>query len=283
MEERRLFIPRSIYLYRPERETVLDIVEIGRYLTSIFPTAKIETRSDYLSHYLRQRGEDQEQWINRLAQGMAEIRVRDLGKKDFFPPPLYGEISYEIEKLRNPAERSVGILYDGFRLQELWRELIPPAESGLFNIHLIFTVQLIGSWDEGDLRYHARTSIYGYPNILSITGLIEAPAKPREYYLLKQQLPPGMRDEVALSRLKEGFKDRILDYDDPRTTEVMKGYVMQAFFNHISGFPFCQQKGCRLYNAHWQEEMLEAQLKGDQEYCPYHQGLIELWRKAAQD
>jgi hypothetical protein len=114
--------------------------------------------------------------------------------------------------------------------------------------------------------------VYGIPSIISTTGVVEAPAKPREYYLLKQQY--GMLGKDPLE-LKDRFKGRFIDYEDERLTEVMRGYAMQAVFYSLIGDPFCEDKGCRLYNAHWQEELIFAQLEGEYEFCPRHTELIE--------
>jgi hypothetical protein len=50
---------------------------------------------------------------------------------------------------------------------------------------------------------------------------------------------------------------------------------MQAFFFHVTGNPFCTDKTCRLFNAHWQEELLTAQLSGEPELCPHHQKIVD--------
>ena len=71
----------------------------------------------------------------------------------------------------------------------------------------------------------------------------------------------------------------VLRHDDPRLTEAMKGYVMQALFYHVTGDPFCEDRGCRLYNAHWQEEVIGAQLGGAYQLCPRHQGLLDEMRE----
>jgi len=52
-----------------------------------------------------------------------------------------------------------------------------------------------------------------------------------------------------LLELKERFKGSFIDYEDERLTEVIKGYVIQTVFYCLIGNPFCEDKGCRLYNA----------------------------------
>jgi len=79
---------------------------------------------------------------------------------------------------------------------------------------------------------------------------------------------------VSLLALKEEFKGKFIDYNDPRLTEVMKGYVMQALFFHITGNPFCKNRNCRLYNAHWQEDLIQAQLTSKNDFCAQHQRLL---------
>jgi len=279
---RRLVRPTHILLYAPEKTGALNLEESVDYLSSLLDKVKIEVRKDFISHSLEGTAPEQKEgFIARLAHDLARTKVRNILKPDFSFPPLYGEIRYEEERIREPGSKPSGIFYDGFQLQEVFWSLIPREEANLNHMHIIFTGQLVGTWDEDDLKYHARTSIYGYPNILSTTGLVEAPAKPREYYLLKQQIPAAVLDEVAILALKEKLKGRFLDYDDPGTTEVMKGYVAQALVGQATGCPFCQDVNCRLFNAHWQEEMLQAQLKSDYEFCPYHNEILEEIKRQA--
>jgi len=67
----------------------------------------------------------------------------------------------------------------------------------------------------------------------------------------------------------------VLSVKPQRLTEVMKGYVAQALAFHLWGDAFCPDKDCRLFNAHWQEELIFAQLKGSYEFCPKHAELLK--------
>ena len=78
----------------------------------------------------------------------------------------------------------------------------------------------------------------------------------------------------AIAEMDEKFAGTFLTHDDERLTEVAKGYVMQAVFYRLTGEAFCDDAGCRLYDAHWQEEMLRAQL-GEPEFCERHREVIE--------
>jgi hypothetical protein len=146
---------------------------------------------------------------------------------------------------------------------DAYNHLLPPEEKGTQVLHLAVTNQLFGTWDTGDLQYHARTSIYGIPSIISTTGLVEAPAKSRAYYQSRQL-------GFACESLDTYFQGQYLIHDDPRLTEVMKGYVMQAVLYWLEGDPFCTDRNCRLFNAHWQHELLHAQLNAPYEFCPFH-------------
>jgi hypothetical protein len=40
------------------------------------------------------------------------------------------------------------------------------------------------------------------------------------------------------------------------------GYVLQAMFFFLTGGePFCDNNSCRLYNAHWQEDLIRMQVQ----------------------
>jgi len=186
-----------------------------------------------------------------------------------------GEIEYERRRILGKT-RSFGILYDGFHLPRILCEIMPREERSREFVHIFFTNRLFATWDGNNKRYHLRASVYGVPSIISTTGLVEAPAKPREYYLLKQQYERLRKD---LTELKERFKGSFIDYEDEHLTEVMKGYAMQAIFYALTGDPFCEDKGCRLYNAHWQEELIFAQLWGEYEFCGRHTKILEGSRK----
>ena len=78
--------------------------------------------------------------------------------------------------------------------------------------------------------------------------------------------------------VKDKFDGTFIDYEDERMTEVVKGYAMQAVFYCLTGEPFCEDRGCRLYNAHWQEELITAQLKSKYEFCERHDRILESLR-----
>lgn len=160
-------------------------------------------------------------------------------------------------------------LYDGFVMQSIFAEMIPNSEKNLDHIHIIFTALLPCTFSEEDWRYHGRAVICGTPSIISTTGIVEALAKPREYYL--SQPMSMMIEDVA--NLKKKFAGRFIDYDDEeKITAASINYVLQAIFFFIAeGEPFCTDKDCRLFNAHWQEDLIHTIEK--RMLCPYHRNM----------
>jgi hypothetical protein len=185
--------------------------------------------------------------------------------------PFYAEIEYEKRRILGKT-KAFGVIYEGFQLQSIWLEVIPEEKTSSEFVHIFLTNRLFASWDEHNQRYHLRTSVYGIPAIISSTGLIEAPAKPKEYYLLKQQY---QKMGMGVTGIKDSSTMNFLDHGDKRLTEVVKGYLMQAVMYFLTGDPFCQDRGCRLYNAHWQEELIFAQLESKYEFCKRHTEVLE--------
>jgi hypothetical protein len=166
------------------------------------------------------------------------------------------DIKQPFEKQQNLEQNNSVMaipLYDGFVMQRIFSEIIPSEETGLENIHIIFTNLLPCTFNEDDWRYHGRAIICGTPSIVSTTGIVEALAKPREFYLA--QIGNVRTNNV---NVKEKFAGRFIDYEDKeKITAASLNYILQAIFFFITdGEPFCNDKDCRLYNAHWQEELI---------------------------
>ena len=255
-----LHIPASIHLYQEGDLKGLRIEDLGRYLEE-------KTHIPFHFHGNIYDGLPEER-VEAVAKEYARIKVKDPGKRITLGVPLQAEIDYEKRRIRDPNWRIFGILYDGVWYQKIVSELIDKGDLDLKHCCILFTNQLFGTWDRGDLRYHVRVSLYGFPNLISTTGLVEAPAKPKEFYLKKQM-------GVPVELLKEEYQGRFLNHGDPKTTDVMKGYVMQALFFHLSGEPFCEDPDCRLFNGHWQKEVLHAQMDGQYEFCQRHEVILK--------
>ena len=259
-----------IHLYGEGLISSLSIEEVIRYLKGWMKGRAIDFRGNFFQYRLHPLSEgERTARAQCLAEELAFVRIRDATQKDLGNlRPMEAEVAYERRRIEQGDFKSFGIPYDGFRLLRVFSSLISEDERNLDHCHIIFTNQLLGTWDEDDCRYHARVSVYGFPSVISTTGVVEAPAKPREFYL-KSQL--GIPMEI----LKSEFRGRFIDHGDPRLTEVIKGYVMQVLFFHKTGNPFCDDPDCRLYNAHWQEELIRSQLDGKYEFCEDHRRFLK--------
>lgn len=263
---------RSDLLARPERillyeEPATPTVDLGALRSFLREETglPVETRPEFFSHH---DAAD----VDALARRLAELKVRDLFHEEQDFQPLLGEVDVERRLLLDPRKRLPGILYDGFRYQALLRSLLPAEERTLRTMHLPLTHRLLATFDPGDRVYHARVIVCGFPSVLSTSGVVEGPAKPKEFYVARRGyssagMPP------PTEALKEEIAGRFIDYDDPRLTEVFKGYALQALVYHLTGDPFCEEPSCRLFNAHWQEEVIAAQLTSG-ELCEAHRAVL---------
>jgi hypothetical protein len=264
-----LNVPDFIYIYKNNSKIDWDALE--KYVeTKLNHKPKIELRENFISYHIQ--GEED---MNSIAEKLVRTKVFDVSDPKKFYHPFPVEIKHEKDLILGQKKEVFGMLYDGFRLQKLFRELLPNTELSFKHLNIMFTGRSIGTWDKGDGRYHARTSVYGFPSIISTSGIVEAPAKPREFYILRKALiASGMTRELVEEELKDKFKGRFIDYNDERLIEIIKGYAMQAYFYHTTFEPFCEDKNCRLYNAHWQEDMIHAQLEG-KDFCDRHEEILE--------
>lgn len=256
----------TILLYNDPTSKTLRISEIREYLAHLLEHATVEVRGEFFSHHVA---------VNTaaLVEGLARSRVKSLTKTDEQPPPLLGEISFEGRALNDPNLVSAGIVYDGPKLMGICRDLIPEQERTLSNLHLVFTPRFFGDYSSPDGRFHGRVILCGYPCLISTTGIVEAPAKPKGFYE-ERRAHQALSSGVPLELVKEKYRGQFIDYDDPRLTEVMKGYALQGLFYHLTGNPFCGDRACRLFNAHWQEEVLQAQLGDKPDLCETHRNRL---------
>lgn len=255
-------------MYADPSAVTLDLRAVATYVrrTTGLATA---VREEFFHHHSADLG--------RLAGAIAAARVTDVThpwESKPAPPPL---VDFERRLLETPEHRVPGVLYDGLRLQAIYRSALPPNERTLRIAHIALTSRLPGTFDDADRRYHARAVILGYPGLVSTSGLVEAPAKPRGFYAAKR----AMRIESADARyevLKERYAGQFVDYDDARLSIVVRGYVLQPLFYHMTGEPFCDDEACILFNAHWQEEMLRAQVESGS-LCARHREVAEALRR----
>lgn len=264
-----------ICIHREPRHRGVDYGEIGEFVRELAPWADVELKPPLLEYaILSSEGRRRHQLVDRLAAEFAAAKVRDLdrpvGRSETV---LAGEVDYERRRLSDTGSLTYGLLYDAHFLSELYAGLMEQEDAHISRVTVVITNQLAGTWDENDCRYHARAIICGSPAVLSLSGLVTAPARSRDYYLARQTATSIGLDEQSAQQLAGSFADDFLEYDDSRMTEVVKGYILQAVAYRMTGEAFCGDSQCRLYNAHRQNELLEAQLSGN-DFCTRHEALF---------
>jgi hypothetical protein len=273
----------NVHIYRNHANN-LDFNVIVPELQKYIPKIPIEVRHPFLNNI-----------DNVLAESLTSIRISDI-KKPFNEQPrikVQGKfdknIVYEknfprqlifsdISNNSSTTERQYKelILYDGFMMQRLLGTMINESESNTDHVHLVFEDRLICTFSEEDWRYHSRTFVAGNPSIISTTGIVEAPAKPKEWYIKQMQLSiyDIDRDDDQIDGISSSDVKKYLDYGDYRINFAAVGYALQALFFFITeGDPFCNNANCRLYNAHWQEELLQSQIQ-NKGLCNKHDALL---------
>jgi hypothetical protein len=256
------------------------------YVTEVLPTTMVEevvlyraptteADADALAGWLRERVDAgvsveprflDEHADDDLARAFAEARVVSPSERETGNTML-GIVRYEERALEHP-ERAGGVIYDGLAVQDALRRRLPEAD-GLDTLHLPLLDRVVGTWGEHDGRWHKRVTVLGWPAVVSVPGLYEAPAKPEQYYKEKQKHALIAGDAPPRELLENEVEGEFLVADDPRTTEALKGYVLGAYHYLETGEAFCEDEDCRLYNAHRQPGVVRAQLR-DPEFCDEH-------------
>ncbi len=200
------------------------------------------------------------------AEKLATCRVLNPYKPFFIHNPTKEEINFERKNFEDTNATKNIVMYDGFELQKVFSQMIPESESNSDIFHIIFTNKLVCTFDTNDYRYHGRAVIASNPSIISTTGIIEAPAKPKQYYF---ELISNIQRGLNLEAIKQKYKGQYLEYHDKLLSKVVRGYVFQALFYYCTGEPFCDDINCMLFNAHWQKDLLHSQVENGR-LCDKH-------------
>lgn len=204
--------------------SAIDIGKVIAGVSQVFPKCKVDARK-------------------QIAVQVEQARISDI-RLPFEQQPESHE-DFDLYGRR-------AALYDGFELQRILASAIPEKENDTDGVHVIFTDLLMCTFSEDDWRYHARTVVCGTPSIVSLPGIVEAPAKPKEFYFA---LNFGQDAESA----KKAVADRFLDYGDERIVDAATNFVLQALFYFLTDCePFCDDGSCRIFNAHWQEDLIRT-------------------------
>ena len=255
----------KVFLYDEPSVPEIEINKLAKFIKEVLDVP-VEVRKNFFEHFRSDKNTAYELASSRIFNPYSAFERHN---------PTEEEINFEEESFRNSSISNNIILYDGFEIQSLLKKLIPEEELSLDNFHLIFTTRLTCTYDYEDYRYHGRAVICSNPSIISTTGIIEAPAKPRAYYI---SMYHSMVQGLNLDALKEQFKGKFLEYHDKNLNKVVRGYALQAIFYYLTTEPFCDSKDCILNNAHWQEDLIHAQIELGR-LCDTHQKILESIRK----
>ena len=246
----------KIILYNEPSVLEIDIKKLKKFIENIFQI-KIEIRNNIFEN------------INeKTCENIASSRIFNLKKTFQKHIPSIEEISIELEN-KDMSNKEEMILYDGIELSNIITELIPNEEKNQDILNIIFTNKLTCTFDENDFRYHARALVGSNPIIISTTGTIEAPAKPKQYYL--DLMTNFSKEEIG--EIKKKYKGQFLEYGDSRMPDIIEGYVLQAIFYYETGDAFCDNNQCRLFNSHWQKDLFISQVD-NKKMCKKHKEIL---------
>ncbi len=200
------------------------------------------------------------------ANGLARCLIKDQRREGSLNlRPKKDEIENELEILNSQSpirlKEDLSNVYDAFALAGFFKSYL---KGGL---NILITSRMFATFEKN--RYHGRVIFMDFPlGVISITGIVEAPARPKEYYIKLAAYSRGKemglidqdKDDFMVE-LKKEFQEGYIDYGDPRLTEILKGYALQAVFYLLWGEAFCESPECQLYNAHTQKELIYAQIE----------------------
>ena len=245
---------KRIFVYSDSPSSSLDISFIEKNLKKY--GLNIENRGD-LFDFLSPSQDD----IARVARDFSSIQITDINTPLNITTTASGsDIESEFNKLMH-REIVTGKFYDGYWMQRVLHRLLAKKvrdELSDGSIHIIFTGRLFGTFE--DRRYHARVVLMGTPSLVSTSGLIEAPAKPKEYYYVRGRM---IQSGMDTSELDSMYRGRFVEYDDPKITSILLSYALQVVAYEKTGEAFCDNSECCLSNSHWQEEVLRVQYDGE--------------------
>ncbi|MDC3292156.1 hypothetical protein OAU56_02900 [Nitrosopumilus sp.] len=250
----------------------MKISKIIIYKEPSVPKINLDKIKEFIFKEFRIKIEIRDNIFNKLdkntCEKIASTRIFNLKKSFEKHNPTVNEILIELEN-KDMSNKEEMALYDGIELNEIIKELIPKEENNQNTLNIIFTNKLTCTFDQNDFKYHARTWIGSNPAIISTTGIIEAPAKPKQYYI---DIITNISKE-SIEEIKKKYKGEFLEYNDPRLSDIIEGVLLQIIFYYETGDVFCENNQCRLFNAHWQKDLFISQIE-NKKICEKHEKVL---------
>ena len=250
----------------------MKISKIIIYKEPSVPKINLDKIKEFIFKEFRIKIEIRDNIFNKLdkntCEKIASTRIFNLKKSFEKHNPTVNEILIELEN-KDMSNKEEMALYDGIELNEIIKELIPKEENNQNTLNIIFTNKLTCTFDQNDFKYHARTWIGSNPAIISTTGIIEAPAKPKQYYI---DIITNISKE-SIEEIKKKYKGEFLEYNDPRLSDIVEGVLLQIIFYYETGDVVCENNQCRLFNAHWQKDLFISQIE-NKKICEKHEKVL---------
>jgi len=249
-----IFIPSTIHINMPVKKGRIKLWDLGSgleldhvcaYLQETFPKLGCASPGPLVPP----------DRVLHFSKGLMSIRIPNLKRQELAGRKhTRKELNSVARIVRGDASKD-DILRNHFSGPSLQHALGSRIGADRFSdINIVLTSALASTWDRADDRYRPRTVVCGFPSIVSTSGAVEGPDKPRGYQVARMM---GLSDDEA----KRKYSGRFLEHGDERLTEVVMGLAAQAVFYDLTGEPFCEAENCRLFNARWQEQLVKAHLE----------------------
>ena len=262
---------KKIILYDEPSVSEINVYELVNFLKHTFPVEVI-VKDNFFKEFTSQQIQKVSE--TRIFEIQNTFRRHNPSQTDLELEEQFCKNSKIMEQTKKPEEAdsiSEVIMYDGFEIQSVINSTISQDYLNQNNLHIIFTNKLTCTYDHVDRRYHGRAVICSNPSIISTTGIIEAPARSREYYL---EVMKCKMQGLDIKSVKTNHYGEFLDYHDQRLSKITEGYLLQTIFYYITGDAFCDNLDCRLNNAHWQKDLIHSQIKISR-LCKKHQKILD--------
>jgi len=244
-------MPKKVLILTDNPSPVLDIKKVCNFLSEYFND--VEYGGELISWLSLNR-----EGLDGYEENLKSIRVLDIENPLTHPTNEYQDKTGKNIGISSDPNKVTGDLYDGYWLQRHLFSLINSESQKNLSEYsvIIITGKLFGTF-EGK-RYHARVVLLGCPHIVSTSGVVEAPARPPEYYWIMAGM---LRSDSPVPEIDKFLGDKYLTYDDPRIDDTICSYLLQPLLYDLTGSAFCENTKCCIHNSHWQKEVLEVQYK----------------------
>ena len=263
---------KKIILYDEPSISEINISNLVKFLKETLPV-EVVVKDNFFKEFTSQQIQKVSE--TRIFEIQNTFRRHNPSQTDLELEEQFCKNSKIMEQTKKPEEAdsiSEVIMYDGFEIQKIIRESLQDFENK--TLHIILTNRFTCTYDESDARYHGRAVICANPAIISITGIIEAPAKSSEFYI---EAMANRAQGLDITSVKEKHEGEFLEYHDKRLSKIIEGYLLQVIFYVLVEESFCDYMDCRLNNAHWQRDLLYSQIE-IRKLCDKHQKILDSQR-----